>query len=97
MVDPSAVVAREYLMTIVRTKDGRIINGIIQKETADALTLRTTTEDLIVRKNEIEKRVTSSESMMPEGLLESLPPDDARDLIAYLTSLSQVPLPSEGR
>jgi putative heme-binding domain-containing protein len=95
VLDPSAVVAKEYLMTIVRTKDGRVINGIIQKETPAALTLRTPTEDVVLPKDEIEKQVTSNQSMMPEGLLEGLATNDARDLIAYLRSDRQVPLGAE--
>jgi len=31
---------------------------------------------------------------MPEGLLDALPPDQARDLIAYLMHRTQVPLPA---
>jgi hypothetical protein len=33
---------------------------------------------------------------MPEGLLEALTPEQARDLIAYLMHKSQVPLPGNG-
>ena len=92
VLDPSAVVAKEYLMTVVRTKDGRVINGIIQKETAAALTLRTPTEDLVIPREEIDRQVTSNQSMMPEGLLEGLAPNDARDLIGYLRLNGQAPL-----
>jgi len=35
--------------------------------------------------------------LMPEGLLEALPPEQARDLIAYLMHKSQVPLPAAGK
>ncbi len=31
--------------------------------------------------------------MMPEGLLKNLPSDEVRDLIAYLKTNQQVPLP----
>jgi hypothetical protein len=31
--------------------------------------------------------------MMPEGLLKQLPTDDVRDLLAYLRTTAQVPLP----
>jgi hypothetical protein len=41
--------------------------------------------------------MTSDQSMMPEGLLESLNSDDARDLIAYLANPTQVPLPAGNR
>ena len=34
---------------------------------------------------------------MPDGLLEALTADQARDLIAYLMHSSQVPLPPAGK
>ncbi|MDB5174846.1 MAG: hypothetical protein JWN51_3619, partial [Phycisphaerales bacterium] len=72
VVDPSAVVANEYLMTLIQTNDDRTITGIIKQESDSTVTLRTTTEDVIVPKNEIKRRKTSPISMMPEGLLEGL-------------------------
>src|SRR5262249_24968577 len=94
-LDPSAVVAREYQVTIVEAKDGRVISGIVKQETDRALTLRTQNESLVVPKNEIEGRTLSPTSMMPEGLLDALSKEEVRDLIAYLASPSQVPLPKK--
>jgi len=37
----------------------------------------------------------SEQSMMPEGMLEALPADPARDLLAYLMHSRQVPLPAQ--
>ena len=91
VVDPSAVVARDFQMVIVDTKDGRTINGIVAAENEKSVTIRTTNEDVLVPKDEIEKRRVSPQSMMPEGLLEGLKPEEARDLIAYLASPQQVP------
>ncbi|MDB5290904.1 MAG: hypothetical protein JWL69_2145 [Phycisphaerales bacterium] len=91
VVDPSAVVANEYLMTLIQTSDDRTITGIIKQESDSTVTLRTPTEDVVVPKSEIKKRKTSPISMMPEGLLEGLSTPDARDLIGYLASPAQVP------
>src|SRR5207302_11483553 len=41
VVDPNAIVARDYQMTLIETKDGRTITGIVQSETDSALTVRT--------------------------------------------------------
>jgi putative heme-binding domain-containing protein len=95
VLDPNAVVAREYQVTIVETKDGRVISGIVKQEGDRALTLRTQTESLVVPKQEIESRTQSPLSMMPEGLLDPLSKEEVRDLIAYLASPAQVPLPRE--
>jgi hypothetical protein len=35
--------------------------------------------------------------MMPEGQLKELKPDEVRDLVAYLASPVQIPLPGEDR
>ncbi len=96
VVDPSAVVAKDYLMTVIATTDGRTLTGIIHHEDAKSLTLRTTTGDVILPINEIKHRKTSPISMMPEGLLEALSTEDARDLISYLASPTQVAMKDGG-
>ncbi len=94
VVDPNAIVAKEYKMTVAVAKDGRTINGIIISENEKALTLRTANEDISLPLSEITERWVAQNSMMPEGLLESLSPDDARDLVAYLGSPRQVAPPA---
>jgi putative membrane-bound dehydrogenase-like protein len=94
LLDPSAVVARDYQVTLLQTKDGRVITGIIKQETPQILTVQTQNEVLLVPQKEIEARAHSPVSMMPEGLLDKLKDEEVRDLIAYLASPSQVPLPA---
>jgi putative heme-binding domain-containing protein len=93
VLDPSAVVSPDYRMTIVRTKDGRVINGIVQQETGSTLTLKAPNETIVVQKADIDKRKLSDSSLMPEGLLSAMSDTDARDLLAYLQSPNQVPMP----
>jgi len=94
IVDPSAVVTADFRMSVVELKDGRVLNGVIAAKTERTLTLKTMTETLTVERNEIVDIRESTLSLMPEGLLETLPPEQARDLIAYLMHKSQVPLPA---
>jgi putative heme-binding domain-containing protein len=96
MVDPSAVVTADFRMSIVELKDGRVLNGLIAAKTERTLTLKTMTETLTLERAEISGVRDSTLSLMPEGLLEALPPEQARDLIAYLMLKSQVPLPAAG-
>lgn len=91
VLDPSAVVSPNYRMTVIKTKDGRVINGIVYQETDSAVTLKAPNETVLVQKDEIEKRKLSDVSMMPEGLLSAMSDTDARDLLAYLGSPTQVP------
>jgi hypothetical protein len=37
-----------------------------------------------VRPDEIERRIASSQSIMPEGLVDNLTPQELRDLVAFL-------------
>ena len=93
-MDPSAVVTADFRMSVVELKDGRVLNGLIAAKTERTLTLKTMTETLTVERGEVAALRESTLSLMPEGLLEALPPDQARDLIAYLMHNCQVPLPA---
>src|SRR5262245_10835421 len=93
VLDPSAVVPREYQVTVIDLHNGRRINGIIRAETDKAITVVTANETLVVPKDEIESRNVSKLSMMPEGILDKMSEQEVRDLVAYLRGKQQVPLP----
>src|SRR5262249_42042245 len=93
LLDPSAVVGRDYQVTLVQTRDGRLITGIVTQENDQVLTLQTQNETVRVPKNEIDERQKSPVSMMPEGLLDKLSNEEVRDLVAYLAGPGQVALP----
>jgi len=96
LLDPSAVVGKDYQMTIFALEDGRVLNGIVRQEQAETITIQTPTDQIVVPKAEIEQRKLSPLSLMPEGQLKQLPESDVRDLVAYLAAPGQVPLPGEG-
>lgn len=93
IVDPSAVVAADYRMTIATLKDERVLNGVLRDQTARTVTIQSQTGLTTLERTEIESLQASALSVMPEGLLESLKPDDRRDLIGYLMHPQQVALP----
>ena len=93
IVDPSAVVSADFRMSILDLKDGRVLNGVIAAKTERTLTLKTMTELLTIERAEIVSIRESSVSLMPEGLLEALTPEQARHLLAYLMHNSQVTMP----
>jgi putative heme-binding domain-containing protein len=95
VLDPSAIVAKDYQLTLFQTADGRVLSGIATGEDDHSVTVQTATEAVVVPKEEIELRETSPMSMMPDGLLSALGDDDIRDLVGYLASPRQVPLPGE--
>jgi putative heme-binding domain-containing protein len=95
VLDPNAVIPNDYRTSNVETKDDRSITGIVTKQDDNAVTIVTANETLILPRNEL-KSVTQTElSMMPEGLLQAISEDEARDLLAYLRSPAQVPMPAE--
>ena len=86
LVDPHAVVGPDYQLTTVITDDGRSINGIVAEETPESLVLRTPEGPVTVPLKAIEERSTSAKSLMPSGILESLPDDEFLALIKFLTT-----------
>ena len=94
VLDPSAVVPREYKMITFTLIDGRTINGIVTSETPHAKKVRTINAELIIPKADIDVEQQSNVSIMPDGLLDPLSDTDIRDLLKYLASSKQVPLPS---
>jgi putative heme-binding domain-containing protein len=93
VLDPSAVVFSEYQVTVIETKDGRVLNGIIKQETDQAITLQTQNEVIVLPAGDVETRSKSPLSLMPDGLFANLTDDEVRDLVAYLAAPAQVPLP----
>ena len=96
LLDPSALVGRDYQMTQIVTTDGRVIGGIVVAETPTSIALQTPTEKIVVPLEEIDVRELSTQSLMPENQLAQLPPASAVALVAYLQHPTQVPLPGEG-
>lgn len=97
LIDPSAAVAKDYQMTVVTTSAGRIITGLVVGESEAAVTLQTVNEKIVVPIVEIEERVISPLSIMPEGMLQNLSTDQMRELFAYLMGSDQVPLPADAK
>ncbi len=93
IVDPSGVVDKDYRMTILLTDDDRIINGLVTEETDRTISVQTATELLTFDKDSIQSRKITEKSPMPDGLLDTLSPEQVRDLIGYLQHPSQVSLP----
>jgi putative membrane-bound dehydrogenase-like protein len=94
VLDPSGIVPREYRVHVLKLADGRVVQGVIAEESPQMVSVQTANDLVHVPAAEIEGRKDSPLSMMPEGLFEQLSPDEVRDLIAYLASPRQVPLPA---
>ncbi|HZR17645.1 MAG TPA: PVC-type heme-binding CxxCH protein [Verrucomicrobiae bacterium] len=93
IVDPSAIVPEDYRVSEVELKDDRSITGLVVGKSERTITLQTPTEKLTVDRGEIAKMRQTSLSLMPEGLLQGLKEDQVCNLIKYLMTPTQVPLP----
>jgi putative membrane-bound dehydrogenase-like protein len=93
IVDPNAVIPNDYRAWNLETTDDRTISGILKKQDDKAVTLVTANETLVIPRNEIRSLKESQLSMMPEGLLQTYNEQEVRDLLYYLRSPAQAPLP----
>jgi putative membrane-bound dehydrogenase-like protein len=85
IVDPSAVIRKEYLSYVVETKDGRVLTGLLAEQTAGQVTLvMANNERKTVARDRIESIRESPTSLMPENILKALKPQELRDLFRYL-------------
>jgi putative heme-binding domain-containing protein len=90
-VDPSYDVPEGYKMVLIQTVDGRLINGVVAEEDARRVVLKTVEQpQVVIAKEDIEARKISSKSMMPDGQLEQMKPQEMLDLIKYLRTTAQV-------
>jgi putative heme-binding domain-containing protein len=96
VIDPSAIIAREFQVTLVRTKDGRVLSGIAQ-EGDHAITIVSETGKVVVPREDIDKTKRSDLSMMPEGLVNGMSEKDFTDLVAYLRTTNQVEIPGQSK
>ena len=92
ILDPNALIGKDYQSTTIETTDGRILAGMVRSENKDAITLKTLAGSIVVPRGDVGKMEVSEISMMPEGLISALAPEQVRDLFAYLSSPRQVPV-----
>jgi putative heme-binding domain-containing protein len=85
---PSSTLARGFESYTVATDSGQSYTGIIVRETASMVYLRTARDaELRIPRRSIESIQPSAISIMPSGLDKLMTVEQLRDLVAYLTSL----------
>jgi putative membrane-bound dehydrogenase-like protein len=91
VLDPNAVIPKEYAATRIVTTDDRNIVGIIKGEANGVLTVQTDREVLSIPVADVASRKASDLSMMPDDILKQVNAHEFRSLIAYLQTQAQVP------
>ncbi len=92
VLDPSAVMAKEYQPSVLQTESGRVITGIVRRRDKNSLTIQTANEIVVLPVVEIDEEMQSPNSMMPDNLLANLSPQESRALVAYLAGGGQLPM-----
>jgi putative membrane-bound dehydrogenase-like protein len=88
IVFPSATFARGFEPFLIRTKDGVIYDGLIARETPDAIYLFTSERvEKRIPRSSVDVLQQSKVSIMPQGLDNQISRAELRDLIAFLSSL----------
>lgn len=92
MIEPSKVIDQKFKTYIIETKAGGVLSGIIVRQTDKALTLQSAADSppREVALSDIEEKIESKLSLMPEGLLVTLSKDEILDLLAYILSAGDV-------
>ena len=90
ILEPSAEVNEAYKLWNIKLKDGDMVSGPIVKQDADGLDVMENplTPKVLTRvaAKDIDSRVPSKMSAMPQGLLSSLTKEEILDLLAFIES-----------
>ena len=84
ILDPSSVVPKQFTTSVILQSDGRVVAGVIVSQSDQALTVQTDKEVVTVQRSEVESIKETGKSLMPDGLLDTLTPEQVRDLIKFV-------------
>ena len=93
IIDPSSSVAESYRASVLLLEDGRLISGLILNQDEHTVRIQTPDKVVVISMDSISEIRSSEKSVMPDGLLNNLNAQEKADLVGYLMSPSQVPLP----
>lgn len=91
ILDPSRRIAdAKYDLWVFATDSGRIVAGMIQQETDQFVKVlekpSDVAEPITLMKTELESRMMSLTSIMPQGLVDQLTREEIADLVAYVAA-----------
>jgi putative heme-binding domain-containing protein len=90
IIEPNREIDKQYDTLQLLTVDGKVLNGFVESEDDQFLTLRAAGGKLEkIAQDDIEERIVSKVSSMPEGLGFSIAPAEFLDIVEYLTTLNK--------
>ena len=84
VIDPSAVVPRQWTTSVIALTSGRVITGVVVAETDRTISVQTDKELMAIAISDVDERTRTNKSLMPDGLLDPLTEEQVRDLIAFV-------------
>ena len=91
IVLPSSTIVRDFEPYNIVTNDGRVLTGLITRQTTDSVTIQQQTGDPItLARKDIDEMAAGTVSIMPNGLDKTLTESELADVIAYLMSLRKL-------
>jgi putative heme-binding domain-containing protein len=87
LLEPSKFMEPQYVPVVVETVDGRVITGLLKEKNEREVVLRDALQEYHISAADVESLVAQQKSLMPDLLLRDLTPQQAADLLEYLSSL----------
>jgi putative heme-binding domain-containing protein len=88
IMKPSAKIAQGFETQYFAVKGGDVLEGFVTRESGDEIELRNVAGIVtVIKTKDIKKRGKRDISVMPEGLVEKLTPQELASIIAYLNTL----------
>lgn len=84
LIDPSAVVPRQFTTSVIVLQDGRVLTGVVVSQTAQTLVVQTDREQITLARSDIEETRDTGKSLMPDGMLDKLSEEQVRDLFGFM-------------
>jgi len=85
VLDPNALIGKDYQLNLFTMKDGRVLGGIVKTESVDSYrVVMPGGIEFNIAKDEVKAREVSKMSTMPEGLFDALGEEQTVKLAAYL-------------
>ena len=75
---------KQFTTSVIALKDGRVITGVIVSETDQSVVVQTDKEQLTLARSDVEESKNSGKSLMPDGMLDPLTPEQVRDLFGFM-------------
>ena len=90
IVQPSQKIDDKFAAWTAVTRDGRVLNGLMESQSAGQVVLRLADRQLVtIAADDIDELQKSTKSLMPDGVFADLTAQEAADLLAFIRSITE--------